>query len=115
MKNSNADLENLRIDFVSCQKIFTALSDETRQGLLFAMLSGENSGSRVIDIAKGTNLSRPAVSHHMQILKDAGLVKTRKEGTCIYYYLEPQAHEIKKMILLFQEMQRLTENMLVSY
>ena len=51
------------------------------------MLGGQCGGSRVVDIAEKTNLSRPAVSHHMQILKDAGIVKTRKEGTYVYYYL----------------------------
>ena len=46
-------------------------------------------GSRVPDITVRTNLSRPAVSHHLQILKDAGIVKMRKEGTMTYYYLDP--------------------------
>ena len=34
-----------------------------------------------------TSLSRPAVSHHLKILKDAGLISVRREGTCNYYYL----------------------------
>ena len=46
-------------------------------------------GSRVLDITARTNLSRPAVSHHLRILKDAGIVKMRKEGTRTYYYLDP--------------------------
>jgi len=35
------------------------------------------------DIAVATDLSRPAVSHHLQILKDAGIVKVRKEATTL--------------------------------
>ena len=54
-----------------------------------------------IEIAEKTNLSRPAVSHHMQILKDAGIVKARKEGTCIYYYLDPDADKLNGLISLF--------------
>jgi len=82
-------IRNLEKEFETNQKILTALSDETRQYLLTIMLSMECSGSRVVDIAAKTKLSRPAVSHHMQILKNAGIVKSRKEGRLIYYYLEP--------------------------
>ncbi|CAI3251434.1 zinc-binding dehydrogenase [Enterococcus cecorum] len=39
-------------------------------------------------ITEKTHLSRPAVSHHIKILKDAGVVEMRKEGTKNYYYLE---------------------------
>ena len=64
-------------------------------------------GSRVIDIAKKTNLSRPAVSHHIQILKDAGIVKSRKEGRFIYYYLDPDTSEIDDLILLLTTVKNL--------
>ncbi|MCI7813283.1 MAG: ArsR family transcriptional regulator [Robinsoniella sp.] len=48
----------------------------------------ECSGVRVGKITQKTHLSRPAVSHHIQILKDAGIVKMRREGTKNYYYLD---------------------------
>ncbi len=103
MDNRKEQMENLEKEFKFCQKILNAIGDETRQHLLIIMMtSGECSGSRVIDIAKKTNLSRPAVSHHMQILKGAGIVKSRKEGTFIYYYLDPDNEEIDHLINLFQ-------------
>ena len=43
----------------------------------------------------------------MQILKDAGIVKSRKEGTLVYYYLDPQKSEIDNMVLLFQKIQQI--------
>lgn len=64
----------------------------------------------MIDIAKKTNLSRPAVSHHMQILKNAGIVRVRKEGTFIYYYLDPEEGEIQKIIDLFSDIQKIMAN-----
>ena len=73
------EMEKLQKEFMDCQKLFTALGDENRQYLLCMMLQCECTGSRVIDIAERTNLSRPAVSHHMQILKAAGIVKSRIE------------------------------------
>lgn len=107
MENTIQDIERLKLEFQRCQKIFTALGDETRQYLLCMMLSGPCGGSRVVDLAARTNLSRPAISHHMQILKDAGIVQSRKEGTLIYYYLDPQDGEIKEMIRLFTDIQRI--------
>ena len=53
------------------------------------MISAEPRGMRVGEIVKLSSLSRPAVSHHMRILKDAGVINVRKEGTKNYYYLDP--------------------------
>ena len=55
-------------------------------------------GVRVGDITKKTNLSRPAVSHHLQIMKDAGIVKVRKEGTKNYYYFDADMESFNRLI-----------------
>ena len=110
MKNTVQDIELLLSQFQACQKIFTALGDENRQRLLCIMLECGCSGSRVVEIGEKMNLSRPAVSHHMQILKDAGIVKMRKEGTLVYYYLDMEEKEIEKMILLFSHIQKIMRN-----
>lgn len=109
-KNTTQDIERIKKNFQSCQKIFLAFGDETRQYILSILLCSDCSGSRVVDIAKRTNLSRPAVSHHMQILKNAGIVKTRKEGTFVFYYLDPDEEEIKAIIDLFSDIQRIMKN-----
>lgn len=110
MENTTQDIERLETEFSACTKVLTAIGDETRQHLLCTMMRGPCSGSRVLDIARETNLSRPAVSHHIQILKDAGVVKARKEGTLIYYYLDPEAGEINKLIGLFSHVQSFMKN-----
>ncbi len=69
------------------RKVFIALGDETRQDILLALLENESAGMRVPQITERTSLSRPAVSHHLQILKDAGLVGMRRVGTMNYYYV----------------------------
>lgn len=72
------------------RKLLTALGDESRQCIMLTMLGmGDCNGVRAVEVANRTHLSRPAVSHHLQIMKDAGLLKTRKEGTRIYYYFDP--------------------------
>ena len=67
-------------------------------------------GFRVIDIAKKTALSRPAVSHHMKILKDAGFVRVRKEGTKIYYYLNTDDNALGKLKLLITHIDQLLQS-----
>ena len=103
MPNTIEDVMRLEREFKACHKVLTAIGDETRQHLICVMLQNECGGHRVIDIAKQTSLSRPAVSHHMQILRDAGIVKSRKEGTCIYYYLDHEAGQLSALITLFSD------------
>lgn len=110
MVNTVEDMVRIQNKMADCKDILIALGDETRQHILFMMISGPCSGNRVVDVAAKTNLSRPAVSHHMQILKAAGIIKSRKEGTYIYYYLDPENNEIEKMVDLFQDIGRIMQN-----
>ena len=93
------EINSLAEEIKSTQKILTALGDEMRQHLVLVMMqSGECSGMRVNDIAAKTRLSRPAVSHHLQILKDAGIVKMRREGTRNYYYFDADMEAFDRLI-----------------
>lgn len=90
-------------NLASCSKILTAIGDETRQHLIFEMMKmGDCSGFRVCEITERTNLSRPAVSHHLQIMKNAGIVKVRKEGTKNYYYFDPEMESFERLIATLQ-------------
>ena len=100
--DSKEESLKLRSEFKDCQKMLTAIGDETRQHLIALMIMEKCSGARVVDIAKKTNLSRPAVSHHMQILKDAGFVYAHKEGTMVYYSLNFNTDAIDKLKVLVE-------------
>ena len=100
--DSKEESLKLRSEFKDCQKVLTAIGDETRQHLIALMIMEKCSGARVVDIAKRTNLSRPAVSHHMQILKDAGFVYAHKEGTMVYYSLDFNTDAIDKLKVLVE-------------
>lgn len=90
-------------NFSSCTKILTAIGDETRQHIILEMMRyGKCNGVRVCEITEKTNLSRPAVSHHLKIMKDAGIVKVRKEGTKNYYYFDPEMEPFEKLISTLQ-------------
>ncbi len=66
--------------FVS--ELFKALSDMTRVRILFALIGGEMC---VCDIQELCGVSQSAVSHQLRTLKQAGLVKYRREGKSLYY------------------------------
>ncbi|MCD7956818.1 MAG: metalloregulator ArsR/SmtB family transcription factor [Lachnospiraceae bacterium] len=99
MNTLEDEISQLSQDFVECQKILTALGDTNRQYLILEMMKIENcSGVRVVEITERTHLSRPAVSHHLQILKDAGILKMRREGTKNYYYFDREQSAIQRLI-----------------
>ena len=67
--------------------VLDALGDWTRRQILEALRGGPRS---VGDLAGSLPVSRPAVSQHLRVLKDAGLVRDRKEGTRRIYSVDPQ-------------------------
>lgn len=79
--------EELESKFNECKNIFIALGDETRQKILLILLKNKKEGMRVNDIANQTPLSRPAVSHHLKILKDNNIIGLNRIGTKNYYYI----------------------------
>lgn len=105
-------LQEIVDGFQECRNAFTAIGDETRQLILLILLESDLSGIRVGEIAKKAHLTRPSVSHHLQILKEAGIVAMRKEGTKNYYYLsvdETQWKEITDLInLIYSSVQHIS-------
>ena len=96
-------ISKLAEGFSSSTKLLTAIGNETRQHLILEMMKmGKCSGVRVMEITEKTNLSRPAVSHHLQIMKDAGIVKVRKEGTMNFYYFDPEMEALERLINTLQ-------------
>lgn len=93
-------IEDLRKDILSLRTVFLTLGEETRQLILLTLLEQEPKELRDNEIAQHTYLSRSAVSHHLQILKNAGLLKMRKEGIKNYY-------SIKKQTMIFYQMKEM--------
>jgi DNA-binding transcriptional ArsR family regulator len=65
---------------------FAALSDPTRRQVFQRLQAG---GLSVGEIARDLPVSRPAVSQHLKVLKDAGLVADRADGTRRIYHIDP--------------------------
>ena len=71
--------------------LFKALADPTRVAIVNRLASGES--CCVCDLTGAFELSQPTVSHHLRILRDAGLVEAERRGTWAYYRLVPDAIE----------------------
>lgn len=100
--------------FRECRNAFTAIGDEIRQLILLVLLESDLSGIRVGEIAEKTHLTRPSVSHHLQILKEAGIVAMRRVGTKNYYYLsadETKWKEIAGLLsLIYESVKHITQS-----
>lgn len=99
MEEIYTKVEEISKEFKECSKFLAAIGDETRQHMLLEMMKMKKcNGVRVGEITKKTNLSRPAVSHHLAIMKDVGIIKMRKEGTMNFYYLDVDSKTIRQLI-----------------
>ena len=84
--------------------IMTILGDEVRQEILLALIeAGGTGGIRVGDIQKMSHVSRSAVSHHLKVLLNAGIISMRREGTKNYYYIDFDDTTVKPAILFWQQ------------
>jgi DNA-binding transcriptional ArsR family regulator len=78
------------------QNGFSALADPTRR-TIFERLAG---GPRAVgELARELPVSRPAVSQHLRVLKDAGLVADQREGSRRLYRVDPRGVEAMRAYL----------------
>jgi DNA-binding transcriptional ArsR family regulator len=70
---------------VAENRVFQVLADPSRRAIFESLTRGETA---VKDLTARFNISQPAVSQHLAALKDAGLVKGRRDGRCVYYRVD---------------------------
>ena len=70
--------------------IFRALSDPTRRAVFERLSSGEKNAT---ELREGLNVSQPAISQHLAVLKQAGLIRVRREGRNANYSVAPDGLE----------------------
>jgi ArsR family transcriptional regulator len=71
---------------------FKALADPTRVAIVSRLATADP--ICVCDLTAAFDLSQPTISHHLRILRDAGLVEAERRGTWAYYRLVPDAIEV---------------------
>lgn len=84
--------------FRSCIPLFQTLSDPARQDII--LLLSDHERLTVNEITEHSSLSRPAISHHLKVLRDNGLVEVQQTGTQRYYSLtlDASVDKLKELI-----------------
>jgi ArsR family transcriptional regulator, arsenate/arsenite/antimonite-responsive transcriptional repressor len=74
-------------------QMFKALADPVR--LRLVSLIGAHQGGEVCvcELAEAFELTQPTISHHLKVLREAGIIDSERRGTWVYYRLEPAALE----------------------
>ncbi|MGV9743468.1 ArsR/SmtB family transcription factor [Rhodococcus zopfii] len=84
--------EPLTSDWASdLARMFKALGDPVRLRMLSLIASHENGESCVCDISPAFEQSQPTISHHLKVLREAGLLDCERRGTWVYYRVIPSA------------------------
>ncbi len=79
-------MERMTLSTEQAMRLLDGVRDPNRLEIIF--LLGKGTPMNVGDIADPFKISRPAVSHHLKVLKDAGIVRSEKIGQEIYYRLD---------------------------
>ena len=79
--------------------MFKALGDPVRLRMLSLIASHEGGECCVCDISPAFALSQPTISHHLKILREAGLLDCERRGTWVYYWVIPSALEQLSAVL----------------
>jgi DNA-binding transcriptional ArsR family regulator len=78
-------LRSIPSEWKTISRVFTALGDEHRQRILLTFEPGERLNvGQIVDVS---TLSRSAVSHHLQLLKYAGVLDSEKVGKEVFYWI----------------------------
>jgi ArsR family transcriptional regulator len=72
-------------------QMFKALGDPVRLRLLSLVASHEGGEACVCDLSAGFELTQPTISHHLKVLRQAGLLECERRGTWVYYWVVPSA------------------------
>jgi len=73
--------------------VFKALGDPVRLRLVSLIGAREGGEVCVCDLTSAFDLSQPTISHHLKVLREAGLIDSERRGTWVYYRLVPAALE----------------------
>lgn len=91
-------------DAVELARVFKALGDPVRLRLL--SLIGAHAGGRrvgegvcVCELTSAFEVTAPTISHHLRVLREAGLIASRRRGTWVYYWGVPSALERLSVVL----------------
>ncbi|MFL6052898.1 MAG: ArsR/SmtB family transcription factor [Actinoallomurus sp.] len=69
--------------------LFKAIADPVRLRLLSLIACHDGGEACVCDLTSAFDLTPPTISHHLKVLKQAGLIDSERRGTWVYYWVDP--------------------------
>ncbi|MFI9239142.1 metalloregulator ArsR/SmtB family transcription factor [Streptomyces cinnamoneus] len=94
---------------VELAKVFKALGDPVRLRLLSMIASRDGGEVCVCELTPAFELSQPTISHHLKLLRQAGLIDCERRGTWVYYWLLPETTDKLAALLTRPAGERLPE------
>lgn len=70
--------------------VFKALSDPIRLRLLSSIAAHTGQEACVCDLSEGIKLTQPTISHHLKVLREAGLLTSERRASWVYYRVVPE-------------------------
>lgn len=81
------------VDAASMASAFSALGDPVRLRIVSILAASPDGAACGCDMEKPLGLSQPTVSHHLKILREAGLIEGEREGRWVHYRIVPERLE----------------------
>lgn len=103
--------KDLAKEFDACRPILSVLGDATRPSIILCLLENmQQGGMRVGELSTLIHISRTALSHHLKILKESGIVAMREVGTKNFYYLNYKSKRMNSLIQLFRKIEDIQDD-----
>ena len=80
-------------DEASCASILKVLADDTRLAVMRLLMGGP---MHVFEINEQLGIEQTLLSHHLRVLRDAGIVETERNGKAVLYRLSPRVESRRK-------------------
>lgn len=88
---------------VELARLFKAMGDPVRLRLLSLIASHAGGEACVCDLSGVFELTGPTISHHLKVLREAGLITGERRGTWVYYRIQPDALRRLSAVLVLDD------------
>lgn len=85
--------KSLNVVSTGCAALLKVLADETRLGVVGCLLTGPK---HVGEINASIDVEQSLLSHHLRVLRDAGIVESQRDGKAVTYRLSPKVEAARK-------------------